>query len=179
MQGRPEKAEDANCLVHSQWPSRFAGRFPTLSCRNTPWSYRTELNVRRSLRRQLLQLIKNRARLVAPSALLQITSDAADNILVECADAARADYLVTGNRALPQVLEKHQDHHVKRISWCHRPPPYRLNDYCSHADGGWEQGLISGIDKLHFRRPMKPSAPNRKSQGLICSMHRGAMPRTL
>jgi uncharacterized protein len=46
----------------------------------------------------LLQLIKNRARLVAPSRLPQIPSDAADNILVECADAARADCLVTGNQ---------------------------------------------------------------------------------
>jgi putative PIN family toxin of toxin-antitoxin system len=57
-----------------------------------------ELKIRRSLRQQLLQLIKNHARVVAPSRLAQITSDPADNIFVECADAARADYLVTGNQ---------------------------------------------------------------------------------
>jgi predicted nucleic acid-binding protein len=30
--------------------------------------------------------------------LSQVTIDPADNILVECAEAARADYLVTGNQ---------------------------------------------------------------------------------
>jgi len=59
---------------------------------------RPELKIRRGLRRQLLQLIENRVRVVAPSHLAQITSDPADNIFVECADSARADYLVTGNQ---------------------------------------------------------------------------------
>jgi putative PIN family toxin of toxin-antitoxin system len=59
---------------------------------------RPELKIRRSLRQQLLQLIKNRARVIVPSRLPQITPDPADNIFVECADAARADYLVTGNQ---------------------------------------------------------------------------------
>jgi putative PIN family toxin of toxin-antitoxin system len=59
---------------------------------------RAELKIRKSLRQQLLQLIKNHAHVVVPSRLAQITSDPADNIFVECADAARADYLVTGNQ---------------------------------------------------------------------------------
>jgi len=59
---------------------------------------RPELKIRRGLRQQLLQLIKNHAHAVVPSRLAQITSDPADNIFVECADAARADYLVTGNQ---------------------------------------------------------------------------------
>jgi uncharacterized protein len=59
---------------------------------------RPELKIARNLRQQLIQLIKNRARLITPSRLSQVTSDPADNIFVECADAARADYLVTGNR---------------------------------------------------------------------------------
>lgn len=59
---------------------------------------RPELKIRRSLRQQLLQLIKNRAHIVTPSHLAQITSDPADNMFLECADAARADYLVTGNQ---------------------------------------------------------------------------------
>src|SRR2546428_3602915 len=59
---------------------------------------RPELKIRKSLRQQLLQLIKNHARIVVPSRLAQITPDPPDNIFVECADAARADYLVTGNQ---------------------------------------------------------------------------------
>jgi predicted nucleic acid-binding protein len=35
---------------------------------------------------------------VTPSRVPQVTSDPDDNIFVECADAARADYLVTGNQ---------------------------------------------------------------------------------
>jgi len=59
---------------------------------------RPELKIRRSLRQQLLQLIKNHARVVVPSRIAQITSDPADNIFLECADVARADYLLTGNQ---------------------------------------------------------------------------------
>lgn len=59
---------------------------------------RPELKIRRSLRQQLLQLITNHARVVIPSRLVQITSDPADNMFIECADAARADYLLTGNQ---------------------------------------------------------------------------------
>jgi|SRR5271157_306962 len=59
---------------------------------------RPELKIRRSLRQQLLQLINNHARVVVPSRIAQITSDPADNIFLECADAARADYLLTGNQ---------------------------------------------------------------------------------
>jgi len=58
---------------------------------------RPELKIRRGLRQQLLQLIKDHSRVVVPSHLPQITTDPADNIFIECADAARADYLVTGN----------------------------------------------------------------------------------
>jgi putative PIN family toxin of toxin-antitoxin system len=59
---------------------------------------RPELAIRRGLRLQLLQLIKNHGHLVAPSRRLEVASDPDDNIFIECADAARADYLVTGNR---------------------------------------------------------------------------------
>jgi putative PIN family toxin of toxin-antitoxin system len=59
---------------------------------------RPELKVRRNLRQQLLQLIKNHTRVVVPTRLSQVTTDPADNIFVECAEAARADYLVTGNQ---------------------------------------------------------------------------------
>jgi putative PIN family toxin of toxin-antitoxin system len=59
---------------------------------------RPELAIRKGLRLQLLQLIKNQSHLVAPSRRIEVTSDPDDNIFVECADAARADFLVTGNR---------------------------------------------------------------------------------
>jgi uncharacterized protein len=59
---------------------------------------RPELKIRRSLRQQFLQLIKNHAHVVTPSRLDQVTSDPADNIFIECADRARADYLITGNQ---------------------------------------------------------------------------------
>jgi uncharacterized protein len=59
---------------------------------------RPELSIRRGLRLQLLQLIKNHGHLVAPSRQIEVTSDPDDNIFVECADAARADFLITGNR---------------------------------------------------------------------------------
>src|SRR5947209_12586123 len=53
---------------------------------------RPELHIRKGLRQQLLQLIKSCAHFVAPVAPLQVTSDPADNIFLECADAAGADY---------------------------------------------------------------------------------------
>ena len=59
---------------------------------------RRELSFRKGLRLQLLQLIDNRSHVVAPSVRLNIANDPDDNIFLECADAAHADYLVTGNR---------------------------------------------------------------------------------
>jgi uncharacterized protein len=68
---------------------------------------RPELKIRKGLRLQLLQLIKQHSYLVTPSRPLHITSDPADNIFLECADAARADYLVTGNqRHFPRFWKK-------------------------------------------------------------------------
>ena len=68
---------------------------------------RPELKVRKGLRRQLLQLIRNRGNLVVPSRRLEVSSDPDDNRFLECADAARADYLVTGNpRHFPRFWKK-------------------------------------------------------------------------
>lgn len=68
---------------------------------------RPELHVRKGLRQQFLQLLQNRAHFVAPFGSLQVTSDPADNIFLECADAARADYLITGNlRHFPRFWKK-------------------------------------------------------------------------
>jgi putative PIN family toxin of toxin-antitoxin system len=59
---------------------------------------RPELKIRKGLSRQLLQFIANRGYLVRPSRRLEITRDPSDNMFIECADAAGADYLVTGNQ---------------------------------------------------------------------------------
>jgi predicted nucleic acid-binding protein len=65
------------------------------------------LKIRRSLQRHFLDLIGNRAQLLSPLRPLHVTSDPDDNIFVECADAARADYLVTGNpRHFPKFWKK-------------------------------------------------------------------------
>jgi putative PIN family toxin of toxin-antitoxin system len=59
---------------------------------------RPEFKIRRGLRQQLLQLIKNHALRVTPSRALQVAKDPDDDKFLECADAARADYLITGNQ---------------------------------------------------------------------------------
>ena len=59
---------------------------------------RTELHIRKGPRRQLLQIIKNRSHLVAPTRRVEVTKDPDDNVFLECADAAGADYLITGNQ---------------------------------------------------------------------------------
>jgi putative PIN family toxin of toxin-antitoxin system len=57
-----------------------------------PW-----LGISKGTRLQMLQLIKNRSYLVTPTRRIEVCSDPDDNIFLECADAARADYLITGN----------------------------------------------------------------------------------
>jgi len=59
---------------------------------------RPHLKIDRSSRRRLLDLIADRSHLVEPTRLPVVTSDPDDNKFVECADAARADYLLTGNQ---------------------------------------------------------------------------------
>jgi putative PIN family toxin of toxin-antitoxin system len=58
---------------------------------------RPHLQISKGLRQQLLQLIKSRSHLVVPRGRIEGALDPDDNMFVECADAARADYLVTGN----------------------------------------------------------------------------------
>lgn len=59
---------------------------------------RPQFKIRKGLRQQFLQRIKDSSRVVSPSRQIRATSDPDDNIFLECADAARADYLVTGNQ---------------------------------------------------------------------------------
>ena len=68
---------------------------------------RPELKIRKGPRQQLFQLIKTHSRLVRPARPLEVAKDPDDNKFVECADAARADYLVTGNhRHFPKFWKK-------------------------------------------------------------------------
>jgi putative PIN family toxin of toxin-antitoxin system len=68
---------------------------------------RPELKIRKGLRQQFLQLIRSRSHLVKPVRPLQVAKDPDDNKFLECADAARADYLVTGNqRHFPKFWKK-------------------------------------------------------------------------
>jgi uncharacterized protein len=67
---------------------------------------RPRMNIRKGVRQQLLQLIRNRAYRVTPKLRLHVTADPDDNVFLECA-AARADYLVTGNvRHFPKFWKK-------------------------------------------------------------------------
>jgi uncharacterized protein len=59
---------------------------------------RPEFKIRKGLRQQFLQLIRNRSHLVVPARPLHVTTDPGDNKFLECSEVARADYLVTGNQ---------------------------------------------------------------------------------
>ena len=52
---------------------------------------RPELKIRKGLRQQLLDLIKNHAQLVRVVRPLRVAKDPGDDKFLECADAARAD----------------------------------------------------------------------------------------
>jgi putative PIN family toxin of toxin-antitoxin system len=58
---------------------------------------RGTLHIRKGIRAQILRLIRSRSFLVSPSRNLEVTCDPDDNSFLECAEAARADYLITGN----------------------------------------------------------------------------------
>jgi putative PIN family toxin of toxin-antitoxin system len=58
---------------------------------------RPRLGITKGVRLQLLQLIKNRSYLVTPKRRIEVCTDPDDDMFIECADAARADYLITGN----------------------------------------------------------------------------------
>ncbi len=59
---------------------------------------RPELKISRGLRQQPLQLVKNNAQIVKPLRPLQVAKDPGDNKFLECADAARAEYLLPCNQ---------------------------------------------------------------------------------
>jgi putative PIN family toxin of toxin-antitoxin system len=79
---------------------------------------RPELRIRKGLQRQMLDLIRKASHLVSPPRSLRVASDPADDIFIECADAAVADYLFDRQRApLPEVLEQDEGDHVTRVHY--------------------------------------------------------------
>lgn len=94
---KPEGLQRTTLLLATTKPARFYVSAPILEEYAEVLS-RPELMIRRGLRLQLLQLIKNCSHIIVPSRRLDVTSDPDDNIFIECADAARADYLITGNQ---------------------------------------------------------------------------------
>jgi putative PIN family toxin of toxin-antitoxin system len=59
--------------------------------------HRPQLKLSHSRLGEVLELLKTRAVLIAPSRRIQVTPDPDDDIFLECAEEARADYLFTGN----------------------------------------------------------------------------------
>jgi putative PIN family toxin of toxin-antitoxin system len=103
---KPEGLQRTTFLLAITKPARLYVSQPILEEYAEVLS-RPEFKIRKGLRQQLLQLIKNRGNLVVPSRRLEVSGDPDDNRFLECADAARADYLVTGSlRHFPRFWKK-------------------------------------------------------------------------
>jgi putative PIN family toxin of toxin-antitoxin system len=103
---KPEGLQRTTLLLSLTKPARLYMSQPILE-EYTDVLSRPELRIRKGSRQQLLELIRNNGHLVAPTRRLEVTSDPDDNMFIECADAARADYLITGNpKHFPQFWKK-------------------------------------------------------------------------
>lgn len=103
---KPESLQRTTLILSTTKPARLYVSQPILDEYADVLS-RPELHIRKGLRLQLLQLIKNNGHIVAPSRRLDVCSDPDDNVFLECADKAGADYLVTGNsRHFPKFWKK-------------------------------------------------------------------------
>ena len=103
---KPEGLQRTTLILATTRPARLYVSQPILAEYADVLS-RPELRIRKGLRLQLLQLIRNTGYLVKPSRRLDVCSDPDDNIFLECADKAGADYLITGNsRHFPQFWKK-------------------------------------------------------------------------
>jgi putative PIN family toxin of toxin-antitoxin system len=103
---KPDGLQRTVLLLATSKPMRFYVSDAILSEYREVLS-RPTLRIRKGLRQQLLQLIRKRSHSVKPVRAIHVTKDPDDNKFVECADAARADYLVTGNsRHFPKFWKK-------------------------------------------------------------------------
>jgi putative PIN family toxin of toxin-antitoxin system len=94
---KPESLQRTTFLLAITKPARLYVSRPILEEYAEVLS-RPELHIRKGLRQQLLQHIKNHSHIVTPSHRLEVAGDPDDNMFLECADSAKADYLVTGNQ---------------------------------------------------------------------------------
>jgi uncharacterized protein len=94
---KPEGLQRTTLILAVTKPARFYVSRPILEEYADVLS-RPELGIRKGIRQQLLTLIKNHSHIVSPVRRIEISSDPVDNIFLECADAAHADYLITGNQ---------------------------------------------------------------------------------
>ncbi|HUK32098.1 MAG TPA: putative toxin-antitoxin system toxin component, PIN family [Candidatus Acidoferrum sp.] len=94
---KPDGLQRTVLLLAMTPPARLFVSAPILAEYRTVLS-RPEFKIRKGLRQQFLQRIANRSHRIPPARRIQAASDPDDNIFLECADAARADYLVTGNQ---------------------------------------------------------------------------------
>jgi putative PIN family toxin of toxin-antitoxin system len=94
---KPEGLQRTALILAVTMPALFYVSHPILKEYADVLS-RPELAIRKGIRQQLLQLVKNHSHIVTPSRRLEVCTDRDDNVFIECADAARADYLITGNQ---------------------------------------------------------------------------------
>jgi len=93
---KPEGLQRTVLLLALTKPARLYVSVPIFEEYKTVLA-RPEFQIRKGLRQRFLQFIKKRARFITSARQLEVAADPADNMFLECADAARADYLVTGN----------------------------------------------------------------------------------
>ena len=103
---KPEGLQRTALILAVTKPALFCVSHPILKEYADVFS-RPELAIRKGIRQQLLLLVKNHSQIVTPSRRLEVCTDPDDNVFLECADAARADYLITGNqRHFPRFWKK-------------------------------------------------------------------------
>jgi putative PIN family toxin of toxin-antitoxin system len=103
---KPEGLQRTVLLLALTKPARLYVSLPIFEEYKTVLA-RPEFQIRKGLRQHFLQLIKKRARFITSARQLRVAADPADNMFLECADAARADYLITGNvRDFPRYWKR-------------------------------------------------------------------------
>ena len=88
---KPEGLQRTTFLLATTKPARLYGTRPILEEYADVLS-RPELRIRKGLRLQLLQLIKNSSHVVVPSRRLEVCSDPDDNVFLECADKTQIGF---------------------------------------------------------------------------------------
>jgi putative PIN family toxin of toxin-antitoxin system len=100
---KPQGLQRAALLLSITKPARLYVSLPILEEYSEVLA-RPALRIPKGVRLHVLQMIKNRSYVVQPTKKLDLCSDLDDNRFLECADEAKADYLITGNiRHFPPV----------------------------------------------------------------------------